>query len=887
MARVSSRAFTRLLAASVVLAAGAVAASPALVDTVLASGLRVVVREDPARSLAHISVLYGAGAATDPDSLPGLAHLTEHLLQKGARRRELKLVTLRCNAYTTAITMGFWSDCLPALLPRLLAVEADRMSAGDIPAGEFARERNVVLEELAYRGGVQETSPYAAAFRASFPGHPYGAPVGGTAEAVARITADDVQRFVHELIAPQNAAVVVEGPLPVAAVLTLVCEHLGAVPARQIPARPPLPPLPRPAARQVIIDNRDHEGFRMAAAVRVPVATTRDLVVADLALSHLERTFSSLAANLIPGEIVLSTGWYGAYDRPGPENQRRFDPNQDVQNAIGWFWRRAGRAVADLANPRQREQHAEWLAATVAARRGPRWFSQTSVLVSDQRVPTPAEDAALAQQITLAEIHDFLALALVPERTAIAASHGHDSGRIAFRRLAGRAPRHEAAGTDALAELTADAIDPVLALYAATDVLNLSVFSLANGVRVVCQHVSDDPQWHLVGWRRGDPVADARRGKRPGLCLLYNRTVSWDPQRAPDERGPRPWPHDAAFLLDPAGVLTFSAHDRCAEASVLAASLVERFARDEFNLARWASALDHGGWSFAIQRQRPLARATAWRWSQVLGPDHPALSDLQPDPRTVRDIRYKDLQKLHRTVAGTTGDLTLLAVGGVPTDEVRTVLEATFGRRERARAWTAPLPPPGPESAVGTVVTASSESDVILTLTFPAAMPPARGDAAGLYLLLMEELLDGCLDARLRQRDGLTYAARARLAVVAGWVLPEIRVTCHPDQAPAVLAGIGDELAALVQRDDVHAVARARLRLVTRLLRAAGDVEALSAWLSVISACGPVPVDPVATALALDTTSVWRDLATLLPARRFALSATGALLEDDLELLGF
>jgi predicted Zn-dependent peptidase len=884
------RRLTRLLlipALLLVLATTAVAASPAQVDTVLASGLRVVVREDPARSLMHVSVLYAAGAAAEPDSLSGLAHLTEHLLQKGPRRRELKLVTLRCNAYTSAITMGFWSDCLPALLPRVLAVEADRMSAGAIPAGEFARERNVVLEELAYRGGVQETSPRAAAFRASFPGHPFGDPVGGTAETVARITADDVQRFVHDVIAPQNAVVIVEGPLPVAAALTLIGEHLGAVPARQIPARPPLPPLPGPAARQVIIDNRDHEGFRLAAAIRVPADTARDLVVADLALSHLERTFSSLAAHLLPGEIVLATSWYGAYDRPGPESQHRFDPDQDAQNAIYYFWRRVGRAVADLVNPQQREHHAEWLAATVAARRGPRWFSQTSVLVSDQRVPTLAEDAALAQQITLAEIHDFLARALVPQRTAIAVSHGHDSGRIAFRRLAGRAPRHEATGDDALAALTADAIDPVLALYAETHVLNLSVFSLANGVRVVCQHVPDDPQWHLVGWRRGDPVTDARRGKRPGICLLYNRTVSWDPQRAPDERGPRPWPHDAAFLLDPAGVLTFSAHDRRAEASALAASLVERFARDEFNLAGWASTLDQADWSFAIQRQRPVTRATAWRWSQVLGPDHPALSDLQPDPRTVRDIRYKDLQKLHRTVAATTGDLTLLAVGGVPTDDVRTILETTFGRRERARAWAAPPPPPGLETAVGTVVTASSEADVRLALTFPAAMPPARGDAAGLHLLLMEELLDGCLDARLRQRDGLTYRAHARLAVVAGWVLPEIHVTCHPDQAPAVLAAIGDELAAFAERDDAHAVARARLRLVTRLLRADGDVEALSGWLSVLSACGPVPDDPVATALALDTATVWRDLATLLPARRFAFSATGALLEDDLELLGF
>ena len=82
-------------------------------------------------------------------------------------------------------------------------------------------------------------------------------------------------------------------------------------------------------------------------------------------------------------------------------------------------------------------------------------------------------------------------------------------------------------------------------------------------------------------------------------------------------------------------------------------------------------------------------------------------------------------------------------------------------------------------------------------------------------------------------------------------------------------------------------IARARLRLVCDLLRSAGDPQLLSGWVGIVSAFGPVPADPVGAALALDPEAPGFEPVRLFPPDRFAFSATGAILEDDLGLFEF
>ncbi len=829
-----------------VAAVGLVLAGPAVaadqVETYLDNGLRVLVRVRPLQSLVAVDVIYAAGAAAEPDSLGGLARLTEHLLHVGEPRRRLALVTVDAGASTGTTSMDFHSRCLPSMLPRVLDVEADRMRTARVDTAGFARERSVVLEELALRSGDVDNSPAALAFRAAFPGHPYGRSVGGTRASVSAIGPADVRRFVSRTIRPDAAILTIDGPVDPDTVLAQVRECFGAIASGA--EADPLPPYPPATREQAIVDAPDHEGVEVAVAVRVPMEDARAMVDVDLASAYLRYAGVAVGLTLIPGEAVVTADYFVPYYRPDEEmaDLYPFNPDRDVQAFLGRFWERVDRARRDLAFGQPRAEAEAWLSRQAAARRVPRgdtWLPGR-VFSGEAATVTDSAYAALAATVTVDSLYAFLGERLLAAPASIGVGHGSDSGRLKATSLAGRVEREDAIeAADALGGLTAADLAPVLAAYADAGVLPLVRFELANGVPVVCRTVPDDPDWSLRGWRRLDPLKEARPGHGAGLCQLYARTLPYDPRTAPEGRRPKAWPHGAQFTLQSGGLFGYRASGPCDEAAAVAGDLVRRLDEDRFNISAWESAMSVGEIAFARQNVAAASRAAAWRWSRVLGRDHPAVGGLAPEAKTARDAQYKDLEKLHKRVAGSTGATMLLAAGGLDPEAVRSVLEPTFGKRGRYDAWSAPQPPAGPAGIEGTIVPSPVDADVQLTLTFAPRLPAPGTAQPGLRLLLMEEALEQALDRRLRQREGWTYGAWCRVAVVGGWALPEIAVTCQPGQAPEVLDRVREVLADLAAAPDPDLMALARLRLVKRLLAAADDPGNLADLLMTVSAFGP------------------------------------------------
>ena len=875
-----------------ILAAGASLPAPssaAELHAMLPNGLQVLVRERPDEPLVAVHVAYAAGSFAEPDSLAGLAHLAEHILAGDPDlNRQTALLAFASNAYTSPSEMAFWCECLPAFLPRLLDVEARRMAGVRPDSATFARERSVVLEECAYRTGSRETSPRTAAFRAGFPGHPYGRATIGTPESIAQVTRDDLTRFIARTIQPGAAALVIDGPVDATEVLARVEAGFGALPAGPTPE--PLPDYPAPEARQTIFDDRDHKGLRGAAAVRAPLATERDVVLAQLAADYLATRFTSTDLTMIPGEAVVTYAWLSDYFQPRPEYQRRFDPDLDAQGSLAWSWGLIHAAADDLVDPEERDELTRWLTEDVKRRQESSLSRATaaSALLTGAPLPGPEAYAELAAEVGLADLHAFIAANFLPELASVAISHGRDSQRLAARPMAGRVDReHDVAADDPLADLTAADIDPVLRAYRDADLLHLETLHLANGIPVVCQILPDEDELHLAGWRWFDPLR-ADLDERPELVLLYNQCVGFDPKSAGRDRPPRPWPHDGNFILSPDGTYVFTAHEQRGRAAALAASLVERLETDKLNTRSWAQTLDAAELFLPRMARNATMRARAWRLTRVLGADQPQVRMMRPDPDVLRKVKYKHVCKLHEKVARPTGQTTLLAVGGVSTDALRTLLEATFGERDDHETWSPADPPPGPDAIAGKVFTLAGETDVTLVLTFPAVALDPSWPEPGVLLPLAEQLGGLMLQSRLRHQEGWTYASSFDLHLTSGWIVPEIAVTCQPGQAPAVLQVIRDEIAGWgPDACTADRLALARLKLTARLLRSSGDTDDMLAWLVPMTAHGPAPADPVAAVLDLDPAAAGLDLSALVPVGRFVFTATGAIFEDDLEQFEF
>lgn len=886
----------RLLNAALVLLvlgpvlAPAPAAAAELAAT-LDNGLRVVVRPLPERSLVDVEIFFAAGSAVEPDSLAGLAHVTEHMLcrygagpEGGALARRHALLALRSNANTTSTAMAFWSQCLPPFLPEVLTLTAEHLRVGRVDSLGFERERQVVLEEAAYRGAWL-SSPTALAFGAGFPDHPIGRTVIGTEATIGRLTGNDITAFARTRIQPATGVLIIEGPVDPAATLELVRERFGSLAGD--PTVPPLPEPPAAAARDLIVDNSSHDGFRMAAVSRLPLATPRDFALLELAVSYLQREFIYIDFDLLPREAVLNVAWSGAYYEPGEDewSDRHFDPDADVQEAWAWFWQRANGSIDDLADPEQRTRLQTWLQKTVADRsREPLDRGILGrAMVCGVSVPSTEEFNALIAGIGLADIRDFLARNLTVERTATAVSHGRDSGRNVGRAVAGRVRRdHEVATADPLAELTAADIRPTLRICRDADLLKLHVLRLGNGVPVICRQEAGADDWQLAGWRRLEAVDEARAGKRPGLCQLYNQIVSFEPEPVTETRPLRPWRFDSTFALDPAGDFRFQGTCAPDSAAWLADAIDERLRSDRLNTSMWAEVRRRAPDRFASARGTAENIAAAWRGARILGPDHPALSRWAPDPAMIDGLKYAALQKLHRRAAAPEGDLTLAAFGPLSPDSVLAILEPRFGRHGRYEPLRSAPPPAGPGAIAGKIVFSPAETDVELTLAFPAHRPDPAAAEPGLTLLLLGEVVTQALDSRLRQREGWTYHARCRIEAASGWALPAITVTCQPGQAFAVFDVVRQELARLGRGVGTDEFERARLHLLTRLLLSADDRADLGRWLRFVGGFGPVPADPVAALLAINDEDTAGAVATLLPENRFVFTATGAILEDDL-----
>jgi predicted Zn-dependent peptidase len=231
--------------------------------SILPNGLRVATCTVPhARSLAAVLRL-AAGARHDPAGKAGLAHLVEHAAASGSvahpSSRALAGLVERVGGWTDAATEAeatVYRAGVPARhADRALAVLAETALRPLLTDAIVAHEREVIRHELA--DGVDDAGRAdELAARALWGDHPLAADPAGTADSVARLTAEDVRGFAATAYTAPAAVLAVVGPLPHDAALALAEAAFAAMPAG--PGRPAGPtPVVRPPGRGLRLARTD------------------------------------------------------------------------------------------------------------------------------------------------------------------------------------------------------------------------------------------------------------------------------------------------------------------------------------------------------------------------------------------------------------------------------------------------------------------------------------------------------------------------------------------------------------------------------------------------------------------------------------------------------
>ncbi len=213
----------------------------------------VTERMEDARSVC-LGFWVGTGSRDERDEEAGASHFLEHLLFKGTPHRSAADIAEAVdevggdfNGYTTKEYTSFYIRLLSEHLSLGLDILSDIMWQPALRAEDVDAERQVILDEILMHADEPADQAAEQSAAATFPGHPLGRDVLGTAPSVGSTTADGIRRFFEHHYRPANMVVSAAGDLDHASVAAGLERRFtgptgGSEPVRRAPG-PEVTPL--------------------------------------------------------------------------------------------------------------------------------------------------------------------------------------------------------------------------------------------------------------------------------------------------------------------------------------------------------------------------------------------------------------------------------------------------------------------------------------------------------------------------------------------------------------------------------------------------------------------------------------------------------------------
>ena len=210
----------------------------------LANGLTVLLYPDESKAKLLVNVTYKVGSKHENYGETGMAHLLEHLMFKGSPGfehidTEFSKRGMQNNGSTWMDRTNYF-EVMPAAGDNLewsLKMEASRMTGAYIAKKDLDSEMTVVRNEME-RG---ETEPVRVALKSmlaqAFMWHNYGNSSIGARSDVENVPIPKLQAFYQTYYQPDNAVLIVAGPIAVDKTLGLIAKAFSSIkkPNRSLP----------------------------------------------------------------------------------------------------------------------------------------------------------------------------------------------------------------------------------------------------------------------------------------------------------------------------------------------------------------------------------------------------------------------------------------------------------------------------------------------------------------------------------------------------------------------------------------------------------------------------------------------------------------------------
>ena len=202
--------------------------------TTLTNGIRILSEKvDSVHSVA-LGLWVLAGSNHETLETNGIAHMVEHMMFKGTRRRsafrianEIESLGGIINAFTSKNVTCYYLRLMSEHIGKGIDVLSDLMLNPLFKAEELQREKGVITEEIREIEDTPSDIIHDYFTQDIFPDHPLGWSVQGTVESINGLTADQLFGFVKEHYTADRILVAAAGMVEHDQLVDLVQKALG------------------------------------------------------------------------------------------------------------------------------------------------------------------------------------------------------------------------------------------------------------------------------------------------------------------------------------------------------------------------------------------------------------------------------------------------------------------------------------------------------------------------------------------------------------------------------------------------------------------------------------------------------------------------------------
>ena len=189
------------------------------VRVVLANGVRLLAQHNPTTPTVAINATFFTGSIYEPATLAGLAYIAALAIDRGTVSRPGNQLAERFDdlgvsvrAWTTPHTFTVSCVCLTGDFEEVLGLLTDVIQEPLFPDDEIEKRRVEAITSVKQ----DDDNPAALAYQLALEllygaDHPYGRPIKGTEQSLARILREDVLAYQREALTPAALSFVIAG----------------------------------------------------------------------------------------------------------------------------------------------------------------------------------------------------------------------------------------------------------------------------------------------------------------------------------------------------------------------------------------------------------------------------------------------------------------------------------------------------------------------------------------------------------------------------------------------------------------------------------------------------------------------------------------------------